>query len=322
MAFRAGMQPAIPDSSATDFGRSLRGIAAMVAAQFAFLLNDTLNKLASEVMPMGEIIFIRGVFATLLVGAIVVAMGLHREIWRLRHRLVAVRVLGELGGTYFFLLALFHMPIGNVMVIFQAVPLAVTAGAALFFREHVGWRRWTAVCVGFLGVLIVVRPGLSGFDLFGALVLVSVGFVAFRDLATRALPPSIPTLCLTMATSCAVTVMGGLIGLAEDWHVPAPRNLLEVGCSSVFLTAGYVTSILAMRNGDMSLTASFRYVGVVLAIGIGFLVWGDIPDVPTIIGSLIIIGAGLYTLWREHRLARAGRPLIVAPASIDSATGG
>jgi drug/metabolite transporter (DMT)-like permease len=305
----------------TDFRSSLRGIAAMVAAQFAFLLNDTLNKLASEVVPMGEIIFIRGVFATLLVGAIVVAMGLHRELWRLRHRLVAVRVLGELGGTYFFLLALFHMPIGNVMVIFQAVPLAVTAGAALFFNEQVGWRRWTAVGVGFFGVLMVVRPGLSGFDLYGALVLVSVCFVAFRDLATRGLPTAIPTLCLTMATACAVAVMGAIIGLGEDWHVPAPRNLLEVGCSSVFLTAGYVTSILALRNGDMSLTASFRYIGVVFAISVGFLVWGDVPDMPTILGSLIIIGAGLYALWREHRLARAGRPLVVAPASIDSATG-
>jgi drug/metabolite transporter (DMT)-like permease len=305
----------------TDFGSSLRGIAAMVAAQLAFLLNDTLNKLASEALPMGEIIFIRGVFATLLVGAIVVAMGLHKELWRLRHRLVAVRILGELGGTYFFLIALFHMPIGNVMVIFQAVPLAVTAGAALFFSEQVGWRRWTAVGVGFLGVLIVVRPGLSGFDLFGVLVLVSVCFVAFRDLATRGLPTAIPTLCLTMITACAVALMGAIIGLGEDWRVPAPSNLIEVGCASVFLTAGYVTSILAMRNGDMSLTASFRYVGVVFATVAGFLVWGDVPDMPTILGSLIIIGAGLYALWREHRLARAGRPLVVAPASIDSATG-
>jgi drug/metabolite transporter (DMT)-like permease len=305
----------------SDFGRSLRGILAMIAAQLAFLLNDTLNKVASEVLPMGEIIFIRGLFATLLVGTIVVSMGLHRELWRLLHRLVAVRTLGELGGTYFFIAALFHMPIGNVMIIFQAVPLVVTAGAALFFGEQVGWRRWTAVGVGFLGVLIVVRPGLEGFDVFGALVLVSVCFVAFRDLATRALPSAIPTLCLTLAMACAVTVMGGLMGLREDWQIPAPKNLIEVGSASVFLTIGYVTSIIAMRNGDMSLTASFRYVGVVFAIVAGFLVWRDIPDLPTVAGSVIIIGAGLYTLWREHRFARAGRPLIVAPASIDSATG-
>jgi drug/metabolite transporter (DMT)-like permease len=309
----------LPDSS---FGSTLRGITAMVAAQLVFLLNDVLNKLASERLPMGEIIFIRGVFATLLVSGVVVALGLHRQLPLLRHRLVVGRVIGELGGTFFFLVALFHMPIGNAMIIFQAVPLMVTAGAAVFFREAVGWRRWSAVGVGFLGVLIVVRPGLGGFDVFGVLVLISVLFVAFRDLATRAMPPGIPTLCLTLITAISVTTMGGVMGLTEDWVFPNARELAEVGGASVFLSAGYVTSILAMRNGDMSVTASFRYVAVVFAVAAGFVVWGDVPDVATVVGSLVIIGAGLYTLYREHKVARAGRPLIAAPASIDSSTRG
>jgi drug/metabolite transporter (DMT)-like permease len=303
-----------------SFASAMRGISAMVTCQLAFLLNDTLNKLASESLPMGEIIFIRGVCATLLVGAIIVALGLHRKLPLLLNRLVGFRVIGELGGTFFFLLPLFHMPIGNVMIIFQAVPLTVTAGAALFFGEGVGWRRWAAVIVGFIGVVIVVRPGLSGFDAYGLLVLVSVLFVAFRDLATRAMPFAIPTLCLTFATAASVTAMGGVMGLAEDWVLPSARNLAEVGGASVLLTIGYITSITAMRNGDMSLTASFRYVGVVFAITSGYLVWGDVPDLPTIAGSLIIIAAGLYTLYREHKVAR-GRPLVTAPAAIDSATG-
>lgn len=305
----------------TSFQGTLRGILAMVVAQLAFLLNDTLNKLASEALPMGEIIFVRGLCATLLVGVVVVALGLHRQLALLRHRLVALRVIGELGGTFFFLIALFHMPIGNVMIIFQAVPIVVTAGAALFFRETVGWRRWTAVAVGFVGVIIVVRPGVGGFDVFGILVLISVLFVAFRDLATRAMPAALPTLCLTLATAAAVTVMGGLMGFTEEWVLPESHHLAEVGTASILLTIGYVASIMAMRNGDMSVTASFRYVGVVFAIAAGFLVWGDVPDWPTIAGSLVIIGAGLYTLYRERKLARTGRPLIVAPASIDSATG-
>jgi drug/metabolite transporter (DMT)-like permease len=175
--------------------------------------------------------------------------------------------------------------------------------------------------LGFLGVLIVVRPGLGGFDVFGILVLVSVFFVAFRDLATRAMPSAIPTLCLTFATAIAVTIMGGLIGITEDWIAPTLESLAEVGSASVLLTIGYVTSIMAMRNGDMSVTASFRYVGIVFAIASGFLVWGDVPDVPMLFGTVIIVAAGLYTLYREHKLARSGRPLIVAPASIDSATG-
>ena len=309
----------LPDSS---FGSTLRGITAMVAAQLVFLLNDVLNKLVSEHLPMGEIIFIRGLLATLLVSCVVVALGLHRQLPQLRHRLVAWRVIGELGGTFFFFVALFHMPIGNAMIIFQAVPLMVTAGAAVFFREMVGWRRWTAVGVGFLGVVIVVRPGLSGFDVFGVLVLVSVLFVAFRDLATRALPSGIPTLCLTLITAASVTIMGALMGLTEDWVVPAAGDLAKVSGASVLLSAGYVTSIIAMRNGDMSVTACFRYVAVVFAVAAGFLVWGDVPEMATIVGSVVIIGAGLYTLYRERRVARSGRPLIAASASIDSSTRG
>jgi drug/metabolite transporter (DMT)-like permease len=309
----------LPDSS---FGSTLRGITAMVAAQLVFLLNDVLNKLVSERLPMGEIIFIRGLLATLLVSCVVVALGLHRQLPKLRHRLVALRVIGELGGTFFFFIALFHMPIGNAMIIFQAVPLMVTAGAAVFFREAVGWRRWTAVGVGFLGVIIVVRPGLSGFDVFGVLVLVSVLFVAFRDLVTRAMPSGIPTLCLTLITAASVAALGAAMGLTEDWVLPTPGELAKVSCASVFLTAGYVTSIVAMRNGDMSVTASFRYVAVIFAVAAGFLVWGDVPDAATIVGSLVIIGAGLYTLYREQKVARFGRPLIVAAASIDSSTRG
>lgn len=305
----------------TTFEATLRGIFAMIAAQAAFLLNDTLNKLASERLPMGEVIFLRGLFATLLVGSVVVALGLHRQLPLLWHRLVGIRIVGELGGTFFFLFALFHMPIGNVMIIFQAVPLAVTAGAALFFAESVGWRRWAAVGVGFLGVMIVVRPGLAGFDVFGLVVLVSVFFVSFRDLATRAIPSVVPTMCLTLLNAVAVAIMGASMGLTEDWIMPSTRNFAELGGASFFLTIGYVTSIIAMRSGDLSVTASFRYVGVVFAIAAGFLVWGDVPDLPTLIGSFIIIAAGLYTLYREHKVARAGRPLIAAEASIDAPTG-
>jgi drug/metabolite transporter (DMT)-like permease len=207
------------------------------------------------------------------------------------------------------------------MIIFQAVPLAVTAGAALFFYETVGWRRWAAVIVGFIGVMIVVRPGLEGFDIFGLLVLVSVFFVSFRDLATRAMPAAVPVLCLTFATALAVTVMGGLMGLTEDWTMPEPITFAQVAAASILLTIGYVTSILAMRNGDISVTASFRYVGVVFAIAAGYLVWSDVPDFPTLVGTGIIIAAGLYTLYREQKRAKAGRPLLATEAAIDAATG-
>jgi drug/metabolite transporter (DMT)-like permease len=273
----------------------------MVAAQLAFILNDTLVKLVGDRLPMGEILFLRGAIAIALIAAAAFVLRLHRGLPLLLNRMAAWRIGGELGGTFFYLIALFQMPIANVVIIFQAVPLVVTAGAALFLSEPVGWRRWAAIVVGFIGVMIVVRPGLAGFDIYALAVLVSVLFVSMRDLTTRAMPAAVPTLLLTLATAAAITMMGALYGLSEDWVRPAPSDLVQLAGSAVFLSIGYGTSILAVRLGAMSVTASFRYVAVVFAIAMGFLVWGDVPDAVTLLGTLVIVGAGLYTLYRERR---------------------
>ena len=279
-----------------------QGIAAVVLSQLAFVLNDTLVKLAGDDLPMGQIIFLRGILAILMIGILVAALGLHRQVPLLFSPLVALRTLGELGGTYFYLVALLQMPFANVIIIFQAVPLSATAGAALFLGEAVGWRRWTAILVGFAGVLLVVRPGLTGFDAYGLLVLVSVLFVSLRDLSTRSMPPGLPTVLLTFVTAVAVTIMGGIMGLTEDWVRPSPTHLLQLAGAAVLLSVGYFTIIAGMRIGDISVTAPFRYVAVVFAVTAGFLVWGDVPDEMMLIGSALIIGAGLYTFNRERRM--------------------
>jgi S-adenosylmethionine uptake transporter len=150
----------------------------------------------------------------------------------------------------------------------------------------------------------------------------SVLFVSMRDLTTRSMPPTIPTLLVTLATATAIAIVGALYGLTEEWVRPTSADLLRLAGAAVFLAIGYATSILAMRLGEMSVTASFRYVAVVFAIVIGYLVWRDVPDTLTLFGALIIVGAGLYTLYREHKVARGGQRLVTAPAAIDPATGG
>ena len=292
--------------------RSLPGIAAIVAAQLAFLLNDALVKLVGDSLPMGEIIFIRGAAAVVAIAVVAVAMGVHRRISELRNKLVAWRILGELGGTFFYLAALFKMPIGNVVIIFQAVPLTVTAGAALFLSEVVGWRRWAAILVGFAGVLMVVRPGLAGFDVYALLVLVSVLFVSMRDLTTRAMPVAVPTVLVTLATAAAITAMGALYGLTEQWLWPTALQLGQLCAAAILLAIGYATAILAVRLGEMSVTASFRYVAVIIGIALGYYIWGDVPDAMTILGSLVIIAAGLYTLYRERQRARSAPATVAA----------
>ena len=289
----------------TGFHRTLQGITAIVVSQFVFLLNDTLIKLTSEALPTGEIIFLRGVFCAILVGAVAVWLGLHRIAARVFHAMVVWRLVGELGGTLSYLIALFHMPIANATIIFQAVPLSATAGAALFLGEAVGWRRWVAIAVGFAGVVLVIRPGLAGFDAFGLAVLVSVLFVTLRDLSTRAMPTAIPTLPVTLAMAIAVSIMGLVLGFTEDWLWPRWSDFGRLAGASLFVAIGYFTAIAAMRLGTISVTAPFRYVAVVFAIALGFFVWGDVPDRLTLIGSAVIVGAGLYTLYRERRLAEA-----------------
>jgi drug/metabolite transporter (DMT)-like permease len=296
---------------------TMRGIVLVVGSQLAFLLNDTLIKLAGDTLPMGEIIFLRGLVASVVVGFFVLGTGMHRHLGRLLQPMVLWRGIGELGGTFFYLVALFNMPIANATIIFQAVPLSATAGAALFLREAVGWRRWLAILVGFLGVLMVVRPGLSGFDAYGLMVLVSVLFVSLRDLSTRAMPAAIPTVLVTFVTAASVTVMGALMGLGEAWSRPTSLQFVQIAGAGLFLSVGYVTIIAAMRFGDISLTAPFRYVAVVFAIVLGYLVWRDVPDVMTILGSAVIVGTGLYTFNRERMLRlRNDR---AAPAAIPAA---
>jgi drug/metabolite transporter (DMT)-like permease len=290
-----------PGPVLSPFAQTLRGIALVVVSQFAFIVNDTFVKLASETLPMGEVVFLRGLFCAILVGLACLAAGSFRHLPLLRHRMVAWRLVGELGGTFFFVLALVKIPIANATIIFQAVPLSVTAGAALFLGEVVGWRRWLAILIGFAGVLIVVRPGLAGFDAYGLFVLVSVLFVTLRDLVTRALPREVPTLLVTLTAAVAVAVMGALQGLTERWIWPDGLLLFQLLAAAAFVSVGYITIIAAMRVGDMSVTAPFRYVVVVFAIAIGFLVWGDVPDWMTLLGTAIIVGSGLYTLYRERQ---------------------
>ena len=295
---------------------SLRGIAAMVASQVAFILNDACIKLVGDELPMGQIIFMRGMISATLLGGVVISIGLHRQLRLLKHASVFWRMVGELGGTYFYILALLHIPIANTTIIFQAVPLTATVGAVVFLRERVGWRRWLAIIIGFAGVLLVVRPGLSGFDAYSLLVLLSVVFVAFRDIWTRAMPTAVPTLLLTAVTSIVVAAMGLAMGLAEDWIWPTAVAVLGLGAAAVLVAAGYFFVIAAMRMGEMSVTAPFRYVAVVFAIALGYLIWGDSPDTLTIVGSAVIIAAGLYTLYREQKRGLAG-PATSAAVAVD-----
>jgi drug/metabolite transporter (DMT)-like permease len=281
----------------------------MAVAMAGFTMNDSITKAVSSEMNFGEIMLVRGAFAIALIWAFAAWQGALRPLRTLFVRPVALRVIGEVGGTVSFLAAIVHLPLANTAAIFQALPLAITLGAALLFSEPVGWRRWLAISAGFAGVLIIVRPGLAGFNEFSLLALVSVVFCAGRDLATRQIPAKIPSLFITLLTTTVVTATGAAILVPlGGWTPPSFHALSLLALAAVLLLIGYQTVIMALRTGDISAVAPFRYTALLWAMLLGYLVFGDKPDAMMIVGAAIIVLSGLYAFYRErvrHRLLAA-----------------
>ncbi len=286
---------------------NLRGVIYMNVSMLAFTVNDTFMKAATQTLPLFEAISLRGVVCIVALLLIASAMGSLR-LWPARRDRVVIawRSLAEVGGTVFFLTALIQMPLANLSAIMQVLPLAVALAAAVFLGVPIGWRRLTAILVGFVGVMIIIRPGADSFTIWSMLGLASVVCVVARDLATRALSPGVPSIAVSIWAAVAVTVMG-LVGAGiEGWQAVSAREVALVLGAAAFLIVGYLFSVMVMRVGDIGLIAPFRYTALVWAILLGWLAFGALPDGLTLIGAGIVVASGLFTLWRERALRRAG----------------
>ena len=287
-----------------DRNRSnLVAIGAMVTSQAVFTVNDALIKLAARELPGGQAIFIRGLFT--IAFAIVLAMALggfrtwpERKDWPL----IGLRNIGEIGATLLYLTALFNMPIAEATAILQFLPLAMTAGAALFLNEPVGWRRWLATIVGLVGVLVIIRPGTASFNGWSLVALAAVAAIVLRDLVTRRIASRVPTVLLTFLTSLSVTAAASTLSFVETWRAPTTAALTMIGVAAFFLLAGYYTIIEAMRRGEVSVISPFRYSVILWAIVAGLVVFGERPDPWALVGTGIVMAAGLYTFFRERQL--------------------
>ena len=277
----------------------------MVVSMAGFTANDAITKTMTGAMNAGQVMLVRGFFATALIALLAWHQGALRKPAHVLDRTLAVRTFCEVAATVSFLFALAHLPLANVSAVLQALPLAVTMGAALVFGETVGWRRWLAIAAGFAGVTIIVRPGFEGFSAYSLLALLCVVFCAIRDLATRKIPTDIPTLLVSTMTASAVAASGALLIVPLGGWTPMTGG--EVGalaCAAMLLLVGYQFIILAMRSGDISFIAPFRYTALLWAILLGYLVFGDVPDKAMIAGAAIVVGSGLYALYRERVVGR------------------
>ncbi|WP_306117961.1 MULTISPECIES: DMT family transporter [unclassified Roseitalea] len=280
---------------------NLRASAFMALSMAGLVVNDALVKTLGGALGIGQIMFVRGAIIVAFLAAFV---WLRRAPGRARDALcwpVALRTFGEVVATILFLNALFHMPLANATAVLQALPLVVALGAALFLGEPVGWRRFSAIAVGFAGVMLIVRPGFEGFNAFALFALGAVFFAALRDLATRMAPAGIPSLTISLITAAAVAVIGlALIPVSGGWRPMTPAIWLTLAAAAGFLFIGYHFVVMAMRVGEIGFVAPFRYTSLLWAIIVGIVVFGDFPDALMLIGSAIVVATGIYTLHRER----------------------
>lgn len=288
---------------------NLRSAVFMSIAMFGFTVNDAITKSLTDDMNAGQIMFVRGVFATFFVSLLAWQQGALAQLRHGLHPLVLTRSLFELLATVAFLIALAHMPLANVSAVLQSLPLAVTMGAALLFREPVGWRRWIAILVGFVGVMVIVRPGFEGFSQYSLIALLCVLFCAIRDLATRQIPKEIPVLVPSVVTAASVATCGGLLILPMGgWTPMTGGETLWLAGAALMLIPGYIFIIMAMRTGEVSFVAPFRYTALLWAVILGFLAFSEVPDVFMVTGAALVVGSGLFSLYRERVRGRA-RPI-------------
>lgn len=285
--------------------QNLRGIALMVASMAFFAVEDMFLKLAAAEMPVGMVIFAAGAFGAPIFMLMARAEGGRTLTRAALHPAVLARNLGEMVATFAYLTALAVVPLSTVSAVLQALPLAVTLGAAVILRESVGWRRWSAIAVGFTGVLVVIRPGLDGFRPEALWVLVSVAGLTLRDLATRAIPPDCTSAQVSAWGLLSVALLGA--GLMVEGGAMRPDGVQAATLlgAVAFGTVGYWLVVSASRTGEVAVVAPFRYTRLVFAIAIGWAVFAETPDMPMLIGATMIIGSGLYALARERARKRA-----------------
>ena len=280
----------------------------MMLGTGAYTINDVFLKLLGSELPMFQILFLRGLVVTLFFGVL---------LWQVRDQLtglaprdlalVVLRSLAEAAAAYFFLHALFNMPIANLTAILQVLPLTVALAAFVVLKEPLGWRRMSAIIIGFFGVVLIVRPGAEGFTIYSLSALMSVAMITIRDLTTRMLGQSMPSVMVAFTASCGVMLFGGLGSLTEVWAMPSTLGWIWLLGATGFIIAGYYFVILAMRVGELTFAAPFRYAALLFALVAGWLVFDEWPDILTFVGSGIIVVTGVYTLYREGKMRRAAR---------------
>ena len=273
----------------------------MLLAMGTFTIGDSITKYLLVHMNSGQYMFLRGIFATIAIGLLAWRNGAFRNLSL--DPMTMLRVLGEVLATITYIYSLGHLSQAFCSAVFQVTPLVVTLGAVLFLNEKVGWQRWMCISIGLIGVIIIIRPGAdsaTNLAVVGVL-LSSVCFTAMRDIATRRIPANIPTLYLSTLTAGSIMITGGaLIEPMGGWQPVGAGPVLLMALAAGLLLVGYHFIIMAMREGEISFVSPFRYSSLLWAIMLSTVVFNQAPDSYTIAGSVLVVGSGIYMVYREN----------------------
>ena len=272
---------------------------ALAGAMATFSINDMLMKLTAQRYPLGEVITVRGIRASVLVGGCLIAMGHLTHLRAAVQPLVLTRTAFDGAAMVLFTTALIHMPLAELSAINLVSPLMITALAVIFFAEEVGWRRWTAIFIGFIGTLFIVKPTAGNFNAWALLGLCCSFAAATRDIVTRQLDPRIPTLVISLMAAIGSAVIGFVMSLFEDWQPMSIEDIGLLAISAACVGIGHFLIVIAFRGVDVASIAPFRYTLLIWACVCGYLAFGEVPDRYAILGSMLIVGSGLYALHRE-----------------------
>lgn len=270
----------------------------------AFSVEDVFLKAAAETVPVGQILILFG-----LGGMLAFAVFTRQRGEKLLHPAILscpilIRAGFEVAGRLFYVLAIALTPLSSASAILQATPLVVVAGAALIFGERVGWRRWAAIAVGFVGVLMILRPGVEGFQLISLLAVAGMLGFAGRDLATRAAPPVLSNMQLGVYGFAMMIPAGAvLLAIYGGTVVPGPMATAQLVAAVIVGVAAYYALTAAMRTGEVSVVTPFRYTRLVFALILAAVVFQERPDALTLLGGAVIVLSGIYTLLRSRQAA-------------------
>jgi drug/metabolite transporter (DMT)-like permease len=281
---------------------NLTGIASMLAGTGSFVICDSFMKLVTADLPPFEVLFLRGVAATIACGALVAVLGDWPVVSSALHPRALLRAAGETLSVLCYIVALARMPIADLIAILQTAPLILILAVAFLLRERVGAARVALALIGFAGAFLVAQPGSAGISPATLLAFSSAVLIAARDLIGRDVPARIPVMVVTFATNVMVMAVAAAMSLGfESWQAPRDWHLVFLGFAGLFVTFGHVGLLLAYRLGRTAAVAPFFYSFALWAVLSGLFVFGALPNALALAGIALIVGSGVAIVLLDQR---------------------